>query len=131
MLLYWRLSGDQKYIDGVSQLMDYVLGLNPLGKCFMTGVGSNRVHHPHDRETEYTHYEMGWGIRPGLIVFGPGLMRPEGRSYPAIDAFSTPRERIYIDNVNAISQSEFTIYQSLCFPACIYPILTGGSQYNF
>ena len=130
MLLYWRLSGEQKYIDGVSQLMDYVLGLNPLGKCFMTGIGSNRVHHPHDRETEYTNHEMHWGIRPGLIVFGPGLVTNAGKTYPAFDR-STPRERIYIDNLMAISQSEFTIYQSLCFPANIYPILTGGSEYNF
>ena len=130
MLLYWRLSGEQKYIDGVSQLMDYVLGLNPLGKCFMTGIGSNRVHHPHDRETEYTNHEMHWGIRPGLIVFGPGLVTNAGKTYPAFER-STPRERIYIDNLMAISQSEFTIYQSLCFPANIYPILTGGSEYNF
>ena len=130
MLLYWRLSGEQKYIDGVSQLMDYVLGLNPLGKCFMTGIGSNRVHHPHDRETEYTNHEMHWGIRPGLIVFGPGLVTNAGKTYPAFER-STPRERIYIDNLMAISQSEFTIYQSLCFPANIYPILTGGCEYNF
>ena len=130
MLLYWGLSGEQKYIDGVSQLMDYVLGLNPLGKCFMTGLGSERVHHPHDRETEYTNHEMHWGIRPGLIVFGPGLVTNAGKSYPAITG-ETPRERIYIDNVLAISQSEFTIYQSLCFPACVYPILSGGSDYSY
>ena len=129
MMLYWKLSGDDKYIDGVSQLMDYDLGLNPMGKCFMTGVGYNRVHHPHDRETEYTNHEMHWGIRPGIIVFGPGLNTNAGKSYPAIDR-STPRERIYIDNLGAISQSEFTIYQSLCFPANIYPILTGGSDFS-
>lgn len=130
MLLYWGLTSEQKYIDGVSQLMDYVLGLNPMGKCFMTGIGYNRVHHPHDRETEYTNHEMHWGIRPGLIVFGPGLITNAGKSYPAIDR-NTPRERTYIDNMMAISQSEFTIYQSLCFPANIYPILTGGSDYDF
>ncbi len=130
MMLYWGLTGQQKYIDGVSQLMDYVLGLNPMGKCFMTGVGYNRVHHPHDRETEYTNHEMHWGIRPGIIVFGPGLATRSGKAYPAFDR-NTPHERIYIDNVLAISQSEFTIYQSLCFPANIYPILTGGSDYSF
>ena len=129
MMLYWRLSGEDKYIDGVSQLMDYILGLNPMGKCFMTGVGCDRVHHPHDRETEYTNHEMHWGIRPGIIVFGPGLQTRAGKSYPAIDR-STPRERVYIDNLMAISQSEFTIYQSLCFPANIYPILTGGSDFS-
>ena len=129
MMLWWKLSGEDKYIDGVSQLMDYLLGLNPMGKCFMTGVGYNRVHHPHDRETEYTNHEMHWGIRPGIIVFGPGLQTRAGRCYPAISR-ETPRERVYIDNVEAISQSEFTIYQSLCFPANIYPILTGGSDFS-
>lgn len=128
MMLYWRLSGEDKYIDGVSQLMDYSLGLNPMGKCFMTGVGYNRVHHPHDRETEYTNHEMHWGIRPGIIVFGPGLRTNAGKNYPAIDR-ETPRERVYIDNKGAISQSEFTIYQSLCFPANIYPILAGDGEY--
>lgn len=129
MLLYWRLSGDDKYLDGVSQLMDYALGLNPMGKCFMTGVGYNRVHHPHDRETEYTNYEMGWGIRPGLLVFGPGLRTRAGKCYPEFDN-DTPRERVYIDNVGAVSQSEYTIYQSLCFPANIYPILAGDADYS-
>ena len=129
MMLYWKLSGEDKYIDGVSQLMDYALGLNPLGKCFMTSVGFNQVHHPHDRETEYTNHEMHWGIRPGILVFGPGLNTNAGKTYPAFDR-STPRERIYIDNLSAISQSEFTIYQSLCFPANIYPILTGGSDFS-
>lgn len=128
MMLYWRLSGEDKYIDAVSQLMDYSLGLNPMGKCFMTGVGYDRVHNPHDRETDYTNHEMNWGIRPGIIVFGPGLRTRAGKSYPVIDN-NTPRERVYIDNIEAISQSEFTIYQSLCFPANVYPILTGGAEY--
>ena len=36
-LLYWSLTKEQKYIDAVSQLMDYAQGLNPIGKCYMTG----------------------------------------------------------------------------------------------
>ena len=46
-------------------------GLNPIGKCFMTGIGFNRVHNPHDRESAYTK-SKGWGPRPGILVFGPG-----------------------------------------------------------
>ena len=129
VLLQWRLNGEQKYIDAVSQMMDYALGLNPLGKCFMTGLGFNRVNNPHDRESAYTK-EQGWGPRPGILIFGPGLVTNSGKSYPTIVRNETPRERIYIDNRDAISQSEFTIYQSLCFPAAIYPILAEGGKYN-
>ena len=70
-LLQWSLTKEQKYIDATSQLMDYVQGLNPIGKCYMTGLGFNRVHNPHDRESAYTK-QQGWGPRPGILVFGPG-----------------------------------------------------------
>ncbi len=129
ILMLWRLNGEQKYINAVSQMMDYALGLNPLGKCFMTGLGFNRVHNPHDRESAYT-IEQGWGPRPGILIFGPGLVTNRGKSHPAIVKNQTPRERIYIDNRDAISQSEFTIYQSLCFPAAIYPVLAEGGKYD-
>ncbi len=129
ILMLWRLNGEQKYINAVSQMMDYALGLNPLGKCFMTGLGFNRVHNPHDRESAYT-IEQGWGPRPGILIFGPGLVTNRGKSHPAIVKNQTPRERIYIDNRDAISQSEFTIYQSLCFPAAIYPVLAEGGKFD-
>ncbi|MDD4031666.1 MAG: glycoside hydrolase family 9 protein [Bacteroidales bacterium] len=128
VLLYWRISKEQKYIDAVSQMMDYAMGLNPLGKSFMTGMGFNRVYNPHDRESAYT-IEQGWGPRPGILIFGPGLATRNGVTYPAFTK-ETPRERIYIDNRGAISQSEFTIYQSLCFPAAIYPVLAKGGKYD-
>ncbi len=129
VLMQWRLNGEQKYIDAVSQMMDYALGINPLGKCFMTGLGFNRVHNPHDRESAYT-IEQGWGPRPGILIFGPGLVTNSGQCYPSIVRNETPRERIYIDNRDAISQSEFTIYQSLCFSAAIYPVLAAGGKYD-
>ncbi|MBP5645966.1 MAG: glycoside hydrolase family 9 protein, partial [Bacteroidaceae bacterium] len=69
IVLMWKLTGNQDYIDAVSQMMDYALGLNPLGKCYMTTLGFNQVHWPHDRESAYT-IEQGWGPRPGILVFG-------------------------------------------------------------
>ena len=35
-LLQWALTKEQKYIDAVSQFMDYDQGLNPIGKCFVS-----------------------------------------------------------------------------------------------
>jgi endoglucanase len=125
-LLYWGLTKEQKYIDAASQLMDYNQGLNPLGKCYVCGIGFNQVHNPHERESAYT-IEQGWGPRPGILVFGPGG-RGRGTSVP--DVRSLPRERRYIDNLPSIQWNEFTVYQSLCFPAAIYPVLAQGGKWD-
>jgi len=125
-LLYWGLTRKQKYIDAVSQLMDYNQGLNPLGKCYVCGTGFNRVHNPHDRESAYT-IKQGWGPRPGILVFGPGG-RGRGTSVPNIRSLA--RERRYIDNLPSIQWNEFTIYQSLCFPAAVYPVLAQGGKWD-
>jgi endoglucanase len=125
-LLYWALTKEQKYMDAASQLMDYTQGLNPVGKCYVTGIGFNRVHNPHDRESAYTK-EMGWGPRPGILVFGPGGSG-RGVSVPPVGALA--RERRFIDNLPSIQWTEFTIYQSLCFPAAVYPVLANGGKWD-
>ena len=125
-LLQWALTREQKYIDAASQLMDYTQGLNPIGKCYVCGIGFNRVHNPHDRESAYTK-EKGWGPRLGILVFGPGG-RGRGISVPAVTTLA--RERQYIDNLPSIQWNEFTVYQSLCFPAAVYPVLAQGGTWD-
>jgi endoglucanase len=125
-LLQWALTKEQKYIDAASLLMDYTQGLNPIGKCYVTGLGFNQVHNPHDRESAYTK-QKGWGPRPGILVFGPGGTG-RGTSVPAVTTLA--RERRYIDNLASIQWSEFTIYQSLCFPAAVYPVLSQGGRWD-
>jgi hypothetical protein len=49
-------------------------------------------------------------------------------SVPAVTGLA--RERRYIDNLGSIQWSEFTIYQSLCFPAAVYPVLAQGGRYD-
>lgn len=125
-LLYWALAKEQKYIDAVSQLMDYTQGLNPLGKCYVTGIGFNQVHNPHDRESAFTK-EKGWGPRPGILVFGPGGFG-QGVSVPPVATLA--RERRFIDNLPSIQWTEFTVYQSLCFPAAVYPVIAQGGKWD-
>lgn len=125
-LLHWALTKEQKYIDAASQLMDYAQGLNPIGKCYVTGIGFNRVHNPHDRESAYTK-EMGWGPRPGILVFGPG---GTGRGVSVPPVTTLARERRFIDNQPSIQWTEFTIYQSLCFPAAVYSVLSQGGTWD-
>jgi hypothetical protein len=40
------------------------------------------------------------------------------------------RERRYIDNLGSIQWSEFTVYQSLCFPAAVYPVPAQGGKWD-
>lgn len=124
MLMMWKLTGEQKYIDTISQMMDYALGLNPLGKCYMTQLGFNRSEYPHDRESAFT-IAQGWGPRPGILIFGAGNYA-RYPAYPEIKRGQTPRERAYVEIMDNYQNNEFTIYQSLCFPANVYPILSNG-----
>ncbi|MGD0744862.1 MAG: glycoside hydrolase family 9 protein [Verrucomicrobiota bacterium] len=128
-LMQWALTGEQKYMDAVSQLMDYDQGLNPLGKCYMTGIGFDRVHHPEDRESAYAEYTMGWGTepQPGITVYGP-LAGAPGNQIPALSGLA--RERQFFDHMGYFQMAEFTVYQSEVFPAAIYPVLAQGGKWN-
>jgi endoglucanase len=126
-LMQWALTKEQKYIDAVSQLMDYDQGLNPIGKCYMTGIGFERVHNPHDRESLYAH-DMGFGgPQPGITVYGP-LIGGSGTQIPALSGLG--RERQYVDHLGTFSMDEFTVYQSEVFPAAIYPVLAQGGKWT-
>jgi hypothetical protein len=133
-LMQWALAGEQKYIDAVSQLMDYDQGLNPIGKCYMTGIGFDRVHHPHQRESAYAEVTKGWGgPQPGITVYGPVEPAqlgnaPGSKQVPPLSGLA--RERCYVDHLGFWSMNEFTVYQSEVFPAAIYPVLAQGGKWD-
>jgi len=127
-LLYWELTGEQKYFDGASVLMDYKVGLNPIGISYVTGLGFHQVHHIHDRESAYT-IEKGWGPKPGITAFGPGIpgRRNNQLIIPAMNELAP--ERKYVDNLETISFNEFTIFETMHYDA-LYTVLAGGGKWN-
>ena len=128
-MLYWDLTGEQKYIDAASELMDYKLGLNPLNISYVTGLGFNQVHNPHDRESAYT-ISKGWGPKPGITVFGPGIPGWNGgnaKVVPAVKELSS--ERLYVDDRELISFNEFTIFETMTHDA-LYTVLANGGKWN-
>jgi len=130
--LYWRFSDDQTYLDGACNLMNYILGLNPLGICYVTGLGMHRIHNPHDRESGYTKAQ-GWGPKPGITVFGPGVISDIGvvgdglKTYPDIGAL--PFERKFGDDITSISTAEFTIFETMSHNA-LYTVLSNGGTWD-
>jgi endoglucanase len=127
-LLYWKLTGEQEYFDAASELMDWKLGLNPLGICYVTGLGFHQVHNIHDRESAYT-AEKGWGLKPGITAFGPGVTgwRSRANVIPAVSEL--PRERQFTDDRGIISFTEFTIFETMHYDA-LYTVLAGGGTWN-
>ncbi|HWD91757.1 MAG TPA: glycoside hydrolase family 9 protein [Verrucomicrobiae bacterium] len=129
-LMEWALTGTQKYIDTVSQLMDYDHGLNPIGKCYMSGMGFDRVHNPHMIETVYGEEHGFGGPEPGITVYGPGNNNNGTIPLQIPAALTLPRERMWVDDLGNFQWSEFTDYQSEAWPAAIYPILGQGGNWS-
>jgi endoglucanase len=105
--------------------MDYNQGLNPIGKCYVTGIGFDQVKNPHDRESAYTK-SQGWGVKPGILVYGPGNL-PDRIEFNILPEIKTlPRERQWVDHLYTYGMNEFTIHETLIYPAVIYPVLAEG-----
>jgi len=131
LLMQWRLTGEQKYIDAASQLMDYNQGLNPIGKCYLTGTGFDRAEDPLHHDS-YSMKEKGWGPAPGLPVFGPGNIAQLKVNCPLMipDIKSLPAQRQWLDSRKNVSGNEFTIPESIAYPSVIYTILSGGGAWD-
>ena len=129
----WALTGQQQYIDAASQLMDYDQGLNPIGKCYMTGIGFDQTHNPEQTESAYAEYVKGWGGPiPGITVYGPSA--PNGptltsvRQVPAANGL--PRERKWVDNCGSIQWVEFTVEETEVYQSAVYPVLAQGGNWK-
>ncbi|MGD0744428.1 MAG: glycoside hydrolase family 9 protein [Verrucomicrobiota bacterium] len=129
-LMEWAVSGQQQYINAVCALMDYDQGLNPIGKCYMTGIGFNRTWNPEERESSYAVQQGMGGPHPGITSYGPAN---NGNSWIAAQippALSLPRERMWVDDLGDTQWGEFTDYQNEAWPAAIYPVLAQSGVWS-
>src|SRR5450432_890145 len=62
------ITKDKKYIDGALTNLDYILGRNATGYCFVTGMGSRSTMHPHHRRSVA---DVIVEPVPGLMAGGP------------------------------------------------------------
>jgi endoglucanase len=127
LMLMYRLTGDQVYLDGASQLADYVLGLNPIGKSYTTGLGANPPTNPLHLDSYYT-LKRGLGPVPGITVYGP-KRKPKsveyqrivwGKVYPAWEEL--PEQRRYCEGWSLVEVAEFTS-KEIAMNACLFSML--------
>ena len=97
----YSFSNDKRYLNGAISNLDYLLGRNATGYCFLTDIGSKSPMHPHHRPSEAD------GITdpvPGLLVGGPNPGRQDNCTYP----FMEP-ETSYVDSACSYASNEIAI----------------------
>jgi len=103
-------NNDAKYLNGVSEALDYIFGRNGLGFSYVTGYGTYHLEYPH-------HRYWAQGVDPafpmapaGVMSGGPG----SGMQDPYIGGLGYKRgtlapQKCYVDNAEAWSVNEVTI----------------------
>ena len=103
MALAYQLTGDSKYLDAAESQLNYLLGVNPLGTCFVTGFGTVSPENPHHRPS----MAVGEAMK-GMLVGGvnSSLEDSAAKAYCA----DAPAAKCYVDNSESYSTNEITIY---------------------
>ena len=102
----WLLTEDRKYITNALHNMDYVLGRNATGYCYVTGYGTKSPMYPHHRLSASDTIEEPV---PGLLIGGPNPNKQDKCEYP-----SDIPDECYIDIQASYASNEIAInWQSL------------------
>ncbi|MCX7004091.1 MAG: glycoside hydrolase family 9 protein, partial [bacterium] len=123
----FALSGNAIYLNAVQHDCNYVLGCNPLGRSWITGVGSAPPEF-------FLHRELiingRTNIPPGYHIYGPFAKSNTGDDYgthyetfwtnlyPATLAY--PKLRAYVASEWMAGMNEFTITETLSPSFCIF-----------
>jgi len=67
LFIAWKLTGDQKYRDAIALNLDYMLGANPLGMSWTTGIG---YVYPIDIQHSNSENDGIMDPVPGLTIYG-------------------------------------------------------------
>ncbi len=98
-----QLTGDASYAEAAKAQLDYLLGLNPLGTCFMTGYGTVSPQCPHHRPSMAAQEAM-----PGMLVGGVNSNLEDSAAKAYLNGVADAK--CYVDNWESYSTNEITIY---------------------
>ena len=105
LLLAAALSSEeaQAYTALARQHLDYLMGANPMGYCYITGHGTLSPVHSHHRPSLAAHATM-----PGMLAGGPdgALEDPFAKTV----LLGQPPAKCYVDNDQSYSTNEVAIY---------------------
>lgn len=115
-LYAWKQTKDKKYLDAALHNMDYLLGRNATGYCYITGFGTKSPMNPHHRLSASD--EIAEPI-PGFLVGGPNPGKQDGCEYASAvpDKCYADVEASYASNEIAINWQGLFAYFAVALDA--------------
>eukprot|EP01137_Pigoraptor_chileana_P003840 Opistho-2@44623 len=126
LLLKYLLTGDEDYFNQMAALSQYALGVNPLGRSFVSGLGATPPNDILDLDS-FSQIRAGKSAVPGILIFG-AIANPEDYDYEKIiwskvypDYHSLPDLRRFSDGHTLVTANEFnsinTMHASMLYTA--------------
>lgn len=112
-LYAYELTGDRKYVDNAFRNVNYILGQNATGYCYVTGFGWKSPMHPHSRLCETDGIEEPI---PGLLVGGPN---PHHNDKAEVKYHSDYPDESYEDVMPSYASNEVAINWNASLVAAI------------
>ncbi len=107
LALAYDFSGETRYLNGVRESLDYILGKNPMDKSYVTGYGERPLLHPHHRfwaGQKHAGYPLA---PPGAVSGGPNSSLQDPFAAPRLAGCSP--QKCFIDDLDSWSTNEITI----------------------
>jgi len=104
LLRMYDLTLENKYKEAARESLDYVMGRNPLGISYITGVGEYAVENIHHRPSAADGRKGSW---PGYLAGGPNKNMQDKilKKLP----FGTPPAKCFIDHVDSYASNEIAV----------------------
>lgn len=109
MALAYDFTKTKKYLDGVCESMDYLLGRNALDKSYVSGYGFYPLTNPHHRFWAKQADSTFPSAPAGVISGGPNTGLQDPWVLAAGMVGKTAPQKCYLDNIEAWSVNEVTI----------------------
>ncbi|HEU4326836.1 MAG TPA: glycoside hydrolase family 9 protein, partial [Roseiflexaceae bacterium] len=107
MALAYDFTRDAKYLSGVSQSMDYLLGRNAMEKSYVSGYGENPLRNPHHRFWANQLNASSPSAPPGAVSGGPNSGLED--SLAASQLAGCLPQKCFLDHIDSWSTNEITI----------------------
>ncbi|GHT30237.1 endoglucanase [Bacteroidia bacterium] len=114
----WMITGNKSYLTNALRNMDYVLGRNATGFCYVTGQGYKSTMNPHHRLSASDELE---DPIPGLLAGGPNPGKQDRCTYPTDipDECYLDEQASYATNEIAINWQSLFVYLSTALDAVL------------
>ena len=106
--LAYDFTKQPKYVEGVVDSMDYILGRNPMVQSYVTGYGTRPLLNPHHRFWAHQANDKFPSPPPGIVSGGPNSSIEDPHA-KAAGLGGCPPQKCFVDHIQSWSTNEIAI----------------------